>query len=77
MIVKKLVKECLMKMILEKIKMSGVNSINWARIIAQSVYYFYAIFRLKKKNYKFFCSNRKFWRCLCRLSCKKNGSSNR
>ena len=26
------------------IKMSGVNSINWARIIAQSVYYFYAYF---------------------------------
>ena len=24
------------------IKMSGVNSINWARIIAQSVYYFYS-----------------------------------
>ena len=32
------------------INMSGVNSINWARIIAQSVYYFYTYFLLKKKN---------------------------
>ncbi|MDA9862116.1 threonine synthase [Candidatus Pelagibacter sp.] len=29
------------------INMSGVNSINWARIIAQSVYYFYAYFQIK------------------------------
>ena len=28
------------------INMSGVNSINWARIVAQSVYYFYAYFKL-------------------------------
>ncbi len=30
----------------EAINMSGVNSINWARIIAQSVYYFYAYFKV-------------------------------
>ena len=30
----------------KSIKMSGVNSINWARIIAQSVYYFYCYFKL-------------------------------
>ena len=31
----------------KSINMSGVNSINWARIIAQSVYYFYTYFRIK------------------------------
>ena len=37
------------------INMSGVNSINWARIIAQTVYYFYAYFQseyVKKNLYK-------------------------
>ena len=32
------------------IKMSGVNSINWARIIAQSVYYFYSYFLIEDDN---------------------------
>ena len=32
------------------IKMSGVNSINWARIIAQCVYYFYCYFLIKDNN---------------------------
>ena len=32
----------------EKINMSGVNSINWARIICQIVYYFYAYFKFSK-----------------------------
>ena len=32
------------------IKMSGVNSINWARIIAQSVYYFYSYFSIEDKT---------------------------
>ena len=36
-----------------KINMSGVNSINWARIICQIVYYFYSFFKLKKKNISF------------------------
>ena len=30
--------------------MSGVNSINWARIIAQSVYYFYSYFLIEENN---------------------------
>ena len=29
------------------INMSGVNSINWARIVAQTVYYFYTYFQIK------------------------------
>ncbi len=33
-----------------QINMSGVNSINWARIIAQSVYYFYSYFLVKQEN---------------------------
>jgi len=33
----------------ERINMSGVNSINWARIICQIVYYFYAYFKLSSK----------------------------
>ena len=32
------------------INMSGVNSINWARIIAQTIYYFYSYFLLKKEQ---------------------------
>ena len=35
-----------------KINMSGVNSINWARIISQIVYYFYSFFKLEEKGKK-------------------------
>jgi threonine synthase len=37
----------------EQINMSGVNSINWARIVCQIVYYFYAYFHLKKERVSF------------------------
>ena len=37
----------------KSINMSGVNSINWARIIAQTVYYFYSYFKLDKKTISF------------------------
>jgi threonine synthase len=37
----------------EKINMSGVNSINWARIICQIIYYFYAAFKINKQNISF------------------------
>ncbi len=36
----------------KSINMSGVNSINWARIIAQTVYYFYSYFQICKLNEK-------------------------
>ena len=32
------------------INMSGVNSINWSRIVAQIVYYFFSYFKIAKKN---------------------------
>ena len=34
----------------KSINMSGVNSINWARIIAQAVYYFYTYFKINSKK---------------------------
>jgi len=37
----------------EKINMSGVNSINWARIFCQIVYYFYTVFKFPQKKLNF------------------------
>ena len=39
----------------KEINMSGVNSINWARIIAQAVYYFYAYFKIGNGQPLSFC----------------------
>ena len=38
------------KLFAKEIKISGVNSINWARIIAQSVYYFYSYFLIENDD---------------------------
>ena len=37
----------------EKINMSAVNSINWARIVCQVVYYFYSSFKFQEKKINF------------------------
>jgi len=39
----------------KKINMSGVNSINWARIIAQAVYYFFTFFKVGNDQPISFC----------------------
>ncbi len=36
----------------KKINMSGVNSINWSRIVIQIVYYFFSYFKIATKNEK-------------------------
>ena len=36
----------------KSIKMSGVNSINWSRIVFQIVYYFFSYFKIKKEGKK-------------------------
>ena len=49
------------------INMSGVNSINWVRIVVQIIYYFFSYFKVAKIGEKvnFASSNRKFWKYLC------------
>ena len=78
MIVKKIVKELFnADSFRAKINMSGVNSINWARIVCQIVYYFYSFFKLKKNNISFSVPTGNFWRYLCWIRSKKNGFTNK
>jgi threonine synthase len=57
------------------IKMSGVNSINWARIIAQSVYYFYSYLLVENTGEptNFSVPTGNFGGCLCWIFSQKNG----
>ena len=64
------------KELVSDVNLSGVNSINWARILVQTVYYFSAFYQMKVISGgkgEFLCSDRQFWRCLRRISCKKMG----
>ena len=60
----------------------AVNSINWLRILAQIVYYFSIYLTMVKKGeigkkLNFVVPTGNFGKCFCRVSCKKNGTSNR
>ena len=59
----------------EKINMSGVNSINWARIICQIVYYFYAAFKVDKKKISFSVPTGNFGDIYAGYMAKKMGLS--
>ena len=59
----------------DRVRLSGVNSINWARVVAQAVYYFTAAVALGGAAPKdcLYCADWKFWRRLCGLRCFPNG----
>ena len=57
------------------INMSGVNSINWARIVVQIVYYFFSYFKVEKKgeNVNFFVPTGNFGDIYAGYVAKKMG----
>ena len=59
----------------DEVALSGVNSINWARIVAQVVYYFTSAVALGSPGAHggFHRADRKFRRHLCRLCGQENG----
>ena len=79
MIVKKLLKIFLLINILQNLtSLTAINSINWARIIAQSVYFFWAFLaNSTRKTSKFYCSFRKFWQYFFSTCCSKYGFTNK
>ena len=63
----------------DEMALSGVNSINWARILAQIVYYFVSAVALGAPDRpRHLCRpDRKFWRHSCRLLRQAHGPANR
>ena len=59
----------------KSINMSGVNSINWVRIIAQTVYYFYSYFKLGKQYISFSVPTGNFGDVFAGYLAKKMGLS--
>jgi threonine synthase len=57
----------------QTINMSGVNSINWARIIFQIVYYFYSFLRLNNKKINFAVPTGNFGDIFAGFMAKKMG----
>ncbi len=72
----KIVKEMFSENIFrEKINMSGVNSINWARIVCQIVYYFYTALKFKNKKISFSVPTGNFGDIYAGYMAKKMGLS--
>ena len=63
----------------DRVRLSGVNSINWARIVAQAVYYFTAAVALgaPASQSRLHRADRKFRRRLCRLCRHPHGAAGR
>ena len=63
----------------DRVRLSAVNSINWARIVAQAVYYFTAAVSLgcAVSQGGVYGSDRQFRRCLCRLCGAASGAAGR
>ena len=61
----------------DAVSLSGVNSINWARIVAQVVYYFYLGRRARRARAQggFHRADRQFRRYLCGLCRQENGAA--
>ena len=58
----------------DRVRLSGVNSINWARIVAQAVYYFTAAVSLGARTQSgVHGADRKFRRRLCGLRASRMG----
>ena len=57
----------------ESVKFVSINSINWTRIMAQSVYFFYT--KLKIKRFYSVYSFRKFWHAYAGWTAKNMGLS--